>query len=186
MASRHRASALVILVVLVAGCGAASQSVEMVQEITVPVNREAVDAPRIQVTGRTEGLCGGEGGCVYFGTLSGPHSEGFGYEAGWEFELTPEGEIVVPDDIEMPLAVPGEHVIQLYAQQASDAIVNDERQLEAVVARCNARLSVDAREAAVELEVEFIFDEPGEGRCSIARHRAPMEPAFTFAPAPSD
>lgn len=185
MGSRHGASALAILALVAAGCGAISRSVEMVEEITVPVNPAATDSPRIEVSGRTEGLCG-EGGCAYFAKLNGPHIEGFGYEVGWEFERTPAGDLVVPDDIEMPLAVPGEHVIQFYAQQASEVIGNDERQLEAVVARCNARLSVDASETLVELDVEFIFDEPGEGRCSIARHGAPVEPAFTFAPAPTD
>lgn len=177
---------LIGLALVVAACGAPQSSAEHTQEITVPLNSAAADAPRIEVSGRTAGLCGGEGGCLYAGTMSGPHAEGFGYEVGWEFEWAPDGTLRVPEDVEMPLAVPGDHVIQLYAQQVSDVVVNDERQLEAVVARCNARISVAESETAVELEVEFAFafDEPGVGRCSITRRGAPMEPAFTFAPAP--
>ena len=73
------------------------------------MNPAAADAPRIQVSGRTEGLCGGEGGCVYFAKLNGPASEGFGYEVGWEFVHDEERSLSVPDDIELPLAMPGRH-----------------------------------------------------------------------------
>lgn len=184
--SLRSAGWLIGLMLLLAACGAVSQTAEVVHELTVPVNSDAADAPRIEVSGRTEGLCGGEGGCVYFGKLNGPHSEGFGYEVGWKFELDAQGRLTVPDDVEMPLAVPGTHVIQLYAQQASDVIVNDERQLEAVVARCNARFDVGDDETQVAIEVTFTFDDPDLGACSLGRHGAPMEPAITFAPTPSE
>lgn len=185
MPDGRRAGALIGLLLILAGCGQLSRSVERVEEITVPVNSAAADPPRVEVTGRTAGLCGGEGGCVYFGKLNGPHSEGFGYEVGWEFEQDVEGRLTVPDDIEMPLAVPGTHVIQLYAQQASDVMVNDERQLEAVVARCNARFDASDSDTRVLIEVAFTFDAPGEGTCTILRMGELMEPGFTFAPIPS-
>lgn len=174
---------LIGLLLTVAGCGDVSRSVERVDEITVPVNSSAADASRIEVSGRTQGLCVGEDGCVYFGKLNGPVSEGFGYEVGWEFLEDEQGRLTVPDDIEMPLAVPGTHVIQLYAQ-ASDVIVNEERQLEAVMARCSARFDVADGDNHVRIEVTFIFDAPGEGDCSVARLGEPMEPAFTSGPTP--
>lgn len=185
MGAGWRVTLLIGLLLAVTGCGELSGSAERVDEITVPVNRAATDAPRIEVSGRTEGLCGGEGGCVYFGKLNGPVSEGFGYEVGWEFLHDEERRLTVPDDIELPRAMPGTHVIQLYAQEASDVIVNDERQLEAVVARCNGRFDVSEGATAVRIEVTFLFDTAGEGRCSIARLGEPMEPATTFGPTPS-
>jgi hypothetical protein len=185
MGAGWRVALLIGLLLAVTGCGELSGSAERVDEITVPVNPAAADAPRIEVSGRTEGRCGGEGGCVYFGKLNGPVSEGFGYEVGWEFHEDEEGRLSVPDDIEMPLAVPGKHVIQLYAQEASDVIVNDQRQLEAVVARCNGRFDVSEGATTVLIEVTFLFDAAGEGRCSIARLGSPMEPAITFEPTPS-
>jgi len=177
--------ATAVAAVVLAGCGEVSRSARQEVEVTVPVNSAAADATPIEVTGYTEGLCGGEGGCIYVGKLNGPHSQGFGYEVGWEFERDVDGKLTVPDEVEMPLAVPGTHVIQLYAQQVSDVRVNDERQLEAIVARCDARFDVADGERQVALEVEFTFDDPDHGTCSFARSGAPMEPAFTFAPMPS-
>jgi hypothetical protein len=75
--------------------------------------------------------------------------------------------------------------MQLYAQEASDVLVNEERQLEAIVARCSARFDASVAETEVLIEVTFLFDRPSEGRCSIARQGAPMEPAATFQPTPS-
>lgn len=175
---------LIGLMLTVAGCGVVSRSAEQLHEITVPVNPDADDAPHIEVSGRTEGLCGGEDGCVYFGKLNGPWSEGFGYEVGWEFHEDEEGRLTVPDDIEMPLAVPGTHVIQLYAQ-ASDVIANGERQLEDVMARCSARFDVADGDTQVRIEVTFTFDPSGEGHCSTAPLGEPMEPVFTSGPTPS-
>lgn len=185
MADRSRGVYLIGLVIMLAGCAAVSQRAEHAEEVTVPVNPDAAHAPIIEVSGTTDGLCGGEGGCIYAATLSGPHAEGFGYQVGWEFERNPDGTLTVPDDVEMPRAVPGTHVIQLYAQHVSDVRVNDERQLEAVVARCNARFDVDEDEREVVIEVAFTFEDPDEGLCSLARLGAPMEPALTFAPTPS-
>ena len=185
MGAGRRVALLIGLLLAVTGCGELSGSAERVDEITVPVNPAAADAPRIEVSGRIEGRCGGEGSCVYFGKLNGPASEGFGYEVGWEFLHDEARGLAVPDAIEMPLAVPGTHVIQLYAQEASDVIVNDERQLEAVVARCNGRFDVSEGTTTVLIEVTFLFDAAAERRCSIARLGSPMEPAITFGPTPS-
>lgn len=182
MGARWRVALLIGLLLAVTACRELSGSAERVDEITVPVNPAAADAPRIEVSGRTEGHCGGEGGCVYFGKLNGPVSEGFGYEVGWEFLHDEERGLAVPEDIELPLAVPGTHVLQFYAQEASDVMVNDERQLEAVVARCDGRFDVSEGATAVRIEVTFLFDTAGDGRCSIARLGAPMEPATTFGP----
>lgn len=185
MPEAARRLSIVVLLLIIGGCAAVSQRAEHAEEVTVPVNPDAADAPIIEVSGTTEGLCGGEGGCIYAATLSGPHAEGFGYQVGWEFERHPDGTLTVPDDVEMPRAVPGTHVIQLYAQHVSDVRVNDERQLEAVVARCNARFDVAEDERQVLIEVAFTFEDPDDGQCSLARLGAPMEPAITFAPTPS-